>query len=188
MHCGDVCGEEVFAELAAVRADFVWGNCDDIDPLAQAFVRDLGLTLPRSVPLTLSLEGKHIAVFHGHEPEFAIAAAYAGRNLDLKALKQQMDSIHAARDSGLSAEELGVAAQTPRGWARFDYILCGHTHIAADYQRGATRIINPGALHRASVHTVATLDLKTDDLRFWLVRDEDDGFSEPVPFLVHQQD
>lgn len=49
---------------------------------------------------------------------------------------------------------------------RADYILHGHTHAAADERIGHTRIINPGALHRARVYTVATLDLVSDVLRF----------------------
>jgi len=47
---------------------------------------------------------------------------------------------------------------------QFDYILHGHTHRYADSRVSRTRVINPGALHRARPHTVATLDLSTDKL------------------------
>jgi putative phosphoesterase len=47
-----------------------------------------------------------------------------------------------------------------------DYIFHGHTHAARDERFGRTRIINPGALQRAAVYTVATLDLATDRLTF----------------------
>jgi putative phosphoesterase len=47
---------------------------------------------------------------------------------------------------------------------RFDYLLQGHTHLVSDERIGKTRVINPGALHRAKVKTVATLDLSTDEL------------------------
>lgn len=47
-----------------------------------------------------------------------------------------------------------------------DYILHGHTHVRRDERIGSRRIINPGALHRAAVKTVATLDTETDELRF----------------------
>ena len=40
-----------------------------------------------------------------------------------------------------------------------DYLFSGHTHVASDVQKGPTRWINPGALHRASVWTVALLDV-----------------------------
>jgi uncharacterized protein len=45
-----------------------------------------------------------------------------------------------------------------------DYFLYGHSHMAEDHRDGPTRWINPGALHRASVWTVALLDLSTDAL------------------------
>jgi len=47
-----------------------------------------------------------------------------------------------------------------------DYLLHGHTHVRRDERVGGMRVINPGALHRASPKTVATLDLRTDELRF----------------------
>ncbi|MSR34522.1 MAG: YfcE family phosphodiesterase [Phycisphaerales bacterium] len=50
-----------------------------------------------------------------------------------------------------------------------NYLLHGHTHICRDEHHGATRIINPGALHRASEFTVALLDTDTDELQFWVV-------------------
>jgi putative phosphoesterase len=48
-----------------------------------------------------------------------------------------------------------------------DYLLHGHTHIATDERHGKLRIINPGALHRASVKSVAILNLETDSLEFF---------------------
>ena len=45
-----------------------------------------------------------------------------------------------------------------------DYLLTGHTHLAADSREGQTRWINPGALHRAETWTVAVLDLSLDQL------------------------
>lgn len=47
----------------------------------------------------------------------------------------------------------------------YDYLLVGHTHVPRDERLGKLRIINPGALHRASVKTVALLDTLTDELR-----------------------
>jgi putative phosphoesterase len=52
-----------------------------------------------------------------------------------------------------------------------DYLLFGHSHQAADERRGATRWINPGALHRASPWSVALLDLQADLLEFLTVGD-----------------
>jgi putative phosphoesterase len=47
-----------------------------------------------------------------------------------------------------------------------DYLLTGHSHIAADRREGATRWINPGALHRAHDYSVAVLELESDELQF----------------------
>jgi uncharacterized protein len=47
-----------------------------------------------------------------------------------------------------------------------DYLLTGHTHLKHDRRVGKIRLINPGALHRAAVKTVATLDLELDELTF----------------------
>ena len=50
-----------------------------------------------------------------------------------------------------------------------DYLLHGHTHVRADQRVGKTRVINPGALHRAREKTVALLDTATDQLRILVV-------------------
>jgi len=44
---------------------------------------------------------------------------------------------------------------------KHDYLFYGHTHVAAEHQTGRTRVINPGALHRASKHTFLILDTDT---------------------------
>jgi hypothetical protein len=49
---------------------------------------------------------------------------------------------------------------------RHDYVLHGHTHEPRDQRVGKTRVINPGALHRAREHTIALLDVSSDELEF----------------------
>ncbi len=52
--------------------------------------------------------------------------------------------------------------------------LChGHSHRQRDEKRGATRIINPGALFRAAAYSVAVLDTATDAVAFHRVVDSD---------------
>ena len=46
------------------------------------------------------------------------------------------------------------------------YLFRGHTHQPEDRQAGAVRWINPGALTRARVLTVAVLDLTEDRLQY----------------------
>ena len=47
-----------------------------------------------------------------------------------------------------------------------DYLFHGHTPVRRDERLGKTRVINPGALHRATEKTVALLDLKSDRLEY----------------------
>ncbi|MEM9420749.1 MAG: metallophosphoesterase family protein [Planctomycetota bacterium] len=49
------------------------------------------------------------------------------------------------------------------------YLCHGHTHSQEDDRQGSTRVINPGALFRASVYSVAILDTATDQLVFFEV-------------------
>jgi putative phosphoesterase len=50
-----------------------------------------------------------------------------------------------------------------------DYLLQGHTHVRSDERFGRTRLINPGALHRAREKTVALLDTDRDVVTFLTV-------------------
>ena len=49
---------------------------------------------------------------------------------------------------------------------RFNFIFTGHTHRANDETIGNTRVINPGALTRASLLSCATLDLSSGELNY----------------------
>jgi putative phosphoesterase len=53
---------------------------------------------------------------------------------------------------------------------KYDYLFHGHTHVRRDERVGRTRVINPGALHRAKEKSVALLDLATDKLSFLFVQ------------------
>jgi putative phosphoesterase len=46
-----------------------------------------------------------------------------------------------------------------------DYLFSGHSHVAQDWQEGNTRWINPGALYRARMFSVALLNLDSNKLR-----------------------
>lgn len=43
----------------------------------------------------------------------------------------------------------------------YDFLFYGHTHQAEEHQTGPTRVINPGALHRARVKSFVVLDLQS---------------------------
>jgi len=145
VHCGDLGGEAVLDELAGRRVWFVWGNTDSVDPPLRNYARVLGLPVPETIPLRLELDGRSLAVFHGHEPQFTRLARL------------------------LRSEQF---AAFERAGGDYDYILYGHSHKANDTRVGHVRLINPGALDRARPHTVATLDLKRDLVQFWQVNDK----------------
>src|SRR5438552_11155411 len=46
----------------------------------------------------------------------------------------------------------------------FDFLFYGHTHKAEEHSTGPTRVINPGALHRANPKTFVLLDLPGGEL------------------------
>lgn len=46
----------------------------------------------------------------------------------------------------------------------FDFLFYGHTHIADERRAGRTRVINPGALHRARVKTFLIVDVATGEM------------------------
>ena len=50
-----------------------------------------------------------------------------------------------------------------------DYLFHGHTHVKRDERIGKTRVINPGALFRASEKTVALLDTEADVLEYLVI-------------------
>jgi predicted phosphodiesterase len=42
-----------------------------------------------------------------------------------------------------------------------ELVCYGHTHRAEWHDEGGTRVLNPGAIHRANPHTVAVVELAT---------------------------
>lgn len=126
IHCGDIGGLHVLEEMAGEPCWFVWGNTDFPEHGWRTRIEAMGLHWPGEIPLTLTVDGRKIAVCHGHERAF-----------------------FRARDQG-----------------KYDYVLHGHTHQRDDHYVGSTRVINPGALHRAAVHSIAILEPRTDTLEF----------------------
>lgn len=74
----------------------------------------------------------------------------------------QLDGKKIAVVHGDDTRRLYAAAQEGTN----DYVFTGHTHERSDDRKGHTRIINPGALHRAREPGCAVLDLTTDSLTY----------------------
>ena len=43
----------------------------------------------------------------------------------------------------------------------YDLVCYGHTHEAEQHREGKTLVLNPGALYRATPHTIAVVELET---------------------------
>lgn len=91
-----------------------------------------------------------------------------------------------AQDVGVRVDDPAGRIDTPRGPLVFchghqhapligalqqgaAYLCHGHTHVQTDRRDGPTRVINPGALHRAAAYSVALLDAEADVLAFYEV-------------------
>lgn len=82
IHCGDICGEGVLAELAGRPCTFVWGNCDRPTSALRKYVVALELPWPRD-DTRLTLADRRIAVYHGHERGFQNACRGVGVDCDI---------------------------------------------------------------------------------------------------------
>ena len=111
VHCGDVGGPPVFDELVGRQLSFVWGNMDFPDGPMIEYLCTVGLAAPVEPPLRLQLDGKTLAVFHGHEPDFTVAM----KELDVDYLLH--GHTHVARDERLNGKRVinpGALFRTPR--------------------------------------------------------------------------
>lgn len=155
VHCGDICGQGVIDAFVGLRAWLVCGNCDDESPAIARYAESLGLVYSDVKPLRIELDGRTVLVFHGHESAFS----------------RLLWDVEEGRG------DLGSPAGAPPV-----YVLHGHTHVARDVRVGSCRVVNPGALHRAGVFTVATIDLAADDVKFWQVQDRAGDTAPPVSY------
>jgi putative phosphoesterase len=87
-------------------------------------------------------------------------------------LKLELDekkiAVYHGHEPGFSRAELS---------GQFDYIFCGHSHQRRFSHLNGTTIINPGALHRAAVKSVAVLDTRTGACEFFDI----EGTPLPLP-------
>ncbi len=110
-----------------------------------------------------------VQLFEGWTAHFV----FGNCDWDRRALRRAIDDVGATLHKNfghlelegknlafLHGHETGLMTDLLQSRA-FDYLFHGHTHQAVDYVDGVTRVINPGALQRASVKTFVVLDLKT---------------------------
>jgi putative phosphoesterase len=63
-------------------------------------------------------------------------------------------------------DDARIMSRLLRADSGIDYLLSGHTHVRDDQRVGTIRWINPGALYRAAIKSVAVLDVASDRLDF----------------------
>ncbi len=108
-----------------------------------------------------------VALFRGFTTHFV----FGNCDIDQAALREAMADIGATLHDHFGSIELeGVKLAFLHGddkvlmrdverSGHYDFLFYGHTHQAEEHQSGATRVINPGALHRARPKTFLVLDL-----------------------------
>jgi hypothetical protein len=96
--------------------------------------------------------------------------------LEAHAIRQAVHGIGETLHDGYGAVELeGVKIAFTHGdnarllhdlemSGAFDFLFYGHTHKAEEHRTGPTRVINPGALHRANPKSFVVLDLATREV------------------------
>jgi uncharacterized protein len=86
--------------------------------------------------------------------------------LDLHCHGPMADLVFAGKRLALLHGHDGALFHKLAHGGSYTYIIHGHTHVRQDVRFGPTRIINPGAVHRARPRSVALLNVATDELRF----------------------
>jgi predicted phosphodiesterase len=140
--------------------------------------------VPRALEL-LAGRGAHTVLHCGDIDDAAVVALFAGWDahfvlgncdFDRDRLAEAMAAVGATLHEGFGNLELagakvaflhGHESRTTRDVehsGHYDYLFYGHTHVAAEHRTGPTRVINPGALHRARPRSCALLDLATGEL------------------------
>lgn len=67
-------------------------------------------------------------------------------------------TVAGTRVAFLHSDDRELFFDTTRG-GEWDLVCYGHTHAAESHFEGSTLVLNPGALYRATPHSIATVDL-----------------------------
>jgi putative phosphoesterase len=134
---------------------------------ALAELRDRGITTvlhcgdiedPETVPLFQGFDAHFVFGNCDHDRDALRAAiAEAGATLHEGWGHLELDGVKIAFLHGDDKRLMREVEES----GHFDYLFYGHTHQAAEHRTGPTRVINPGALHRARPKTFLVLDLAT---------------------------
>jgi putative phosphoesterase len=117
-------------------------------------------------------DAETVWLFHG----FTVHFVFGNCDYDRASLRQAIHGIgetlhepfgnlelEGCRIAFLHGDNKKLMHQVERA-AQFDYLFYGHTHEAREHRTGPTRVINPGALHRARPKSFVILDLPRGEM------------------------
>ena len=122
-------------------------------------------------------EAETVALFRGFTAHFV----FGNCDGDKASLREAMTDIGATLHDHFGDVELeGVKLAFLHGHEQnmmrdversghYDFLFYGHTHQAEEHRTGPTRVINPGALHRAKPKTFIVLDLASGEVEMVIV-------------------
>lgn len=129
-------------------------HCGDIG--SEAVLAELATTFsPLEIPVTAVLGNVDV-----YGTDLTLFPSSTGIRVAGRIAKLEWENLRAVVLHGDDFRALGNAVDSEE----YDYVFTGHTHVAADERRGRTRIVNPGAVYRATEPSVATLDLGSGSL------------------------
>ena len=117
-------------------------------------------------------DAETVALFQGLEAHFVLGNC----DWNAEALRSAIQEIGATLHEGFghlerAGRKIAFVHGHEHGRLRdlehsgyFDYLFHGHTHVATEHVTGSTRIINPGALHRANPKRFIVVDLASGEV------------------------
>lgn len=110
----------------------------------------------------------HFVLGNVDADEGALAGAIAAAGLTFHVRRAEL-ALEGRRIAVLHGDD-AVALRAAIEGQQYDLVCCGHTHRPELRQEGRTRVLNPGALYRASPRTLAIVDWPSGDVRFLELR------------------
>lgn len=108
--------------------------------------------------------GVPVYAVYGNVDQHGDAIAYMPEREGLRMLGRSGKLLLSGhRIAVIHGDDTGALREAVSG-GEYDYVFTGHTHQADDQRIGRTRVINPGAIHRATIPSCAVLDLDTGEL------------------------
>jgi uncharacterized protein len=117
-------------------------------------------------------DAETVALFRGFTAHFV----FGNCDSDKASLREAMADISATLHEHFGSVEMeGVKLAFLHGddktmmrdverSGHYDFLFYGHTHQAEEHRTGPTRVINPGALHRARPKSFLVLNLKSREV------------------------